>query len=48
VAHFDDVNVGTNGAAPVLFDDFEQTTVFDASKWIIVGTGAKIVPSPSF
>jgi hypothetical protein len=42
-AHFDNVVVGTNEGDPVLFDDFDGETVFDATKWFINGTGARIV-----
>jgi hypothetical protein len=42
-SHFDNVNVGMDGATPQLFDDFDADAVFDAAKWIIVGTGAKVV-----
>jgi hypothetical protein len=42
-AHYDDVYVGMNAAAPELFDDFEASTVFDATKWIVTGQGTKIV-----
>jgi len=41
-ARFDNVYIGTSGAAPILFDDFEAATTFDAAKWIINGTGASI------
>jgi hypothetical protein len=42
-AHFDNVYVGTNGGNAVLFDNFDGATVFDSSKWIISGAGARII-----
>jgi hypothetical protein len=44
VSHFDNVEVGTDGAAPVLFDDFETETIIDSTKWSVTGSLATIVP----
>jgi len=44
VSHFDNVYVGTDGAAPVLFDDFEGETIIDSTKWSVTGSLATIVP----
>ncbi len=44
VTHFDNVSVGTDGAAPVLFDDFEGETIIDSTKWSVTGSLATIVP----
>jgi hypothetical protein len=41
--HFDNVFVGINEGDAVLFDNFDGETVFDVMKWIISGTGARIV-----
>ena len=44
VSHFDNVDVGIDGAGPVLFDDFEGETIIDATKWSVTGSLATIVP----
>jgi hypothetical protein len=43
-SHFDNVEVGTNGADPVLFDDFEGETIIDSTKWSVTGSQATITP----
>jgi hypothetical protein len=44
VSHFDNVEVGTDGAAPALFDDFEGETIIDSTKWSVTGSQATIAP----
>jgi hypothetical protein len=38
VSHFDNVDVGMDGAAPALFDDFEGETIIDSTKWSVTGS----------
>jgi len=44
VSHFDNVQVGTDGAGAVLFDDFERGAIIDATKWSVTGSLATVVP----
>jgi hypothetical protein len=44
VSNFDNVELGTDGAGPVLFDDFEGQTIIDSTRWSVTGSLATIAP----